>query len=155
MTGEQKKQKKEMLVELMSNDLYVPMKIKELAILLQVPKERRQELQEVLDELMLEGKIEVSAKGKYSLGKGKLLTGVFTAHARGFGFVTVEGMEDDIVIPEQKIYLRIASSAKFAFTYWRSSPIKIAISAWTTNSPSVSIPFPICTPAKKCIFSIL
>lgn len=41
MTGEQKKQKKEMLVELMSNDLYVPMKIKELAILLQVPKERR------------------------------------------------------------------------------------------------------------------
>ena len=48
MTGEQKKQKKEMLVELMSNDLYVPMKIKELAILLQVPKERRQELQEVL-----------------------------------------------------------------------------------------------------------
>lgn len=91
MTGEQKKQKKEMLVELMSNDLYVPMKIKELAILLQVPKERRQELQEVLDELMLEGKIEVSAKGKYSLGKGKLLTGVFTAHARGFGFVAVEG----------------------------------------------------------------
>lgn len=45
MTGEQKKQKKEMLVELMSNDLYVPMKIKELAILLQIPKERRQELQ--------------------------------------------------------------------------------------------------------------
>ena len=104
MTGEQKKQKKEMLVELMSNDLYVPMKIKELAILLQVPKERRQELQEVLDELMLEGKIEVSAKGKYSLGKGKLLTGVFTAHARGFGFVTVEGMEDDIFIPEQEVH---------------------------------------------------
>ena len=104
MTGEQKKQKKEMLVELMSNDLYVPMKIKELAILLQVPKERRQDLQEVLDELMLEGKIEVSAKGKYSLGKGKLLTGVFTAHARGFGFVTVEGMEDDIFIPEQEVH---------------------------------------------------
>ena len=104
MTGEQKKQKKEMLVELMSNDLYVPMKIKELAILLQVPRERRQELQEVLDELMLEGKIEVSAKGKYSLGKGKLLTGVFTAHARGFGFVTVEGMEDDIFIPEQEVH---------------------------------------------------
>ena len=102
MTGEQKKQKKEMLVELMSNDLYVPMKIKELAILLQVPRERRQELQEVLDELMLEGKIEVSAKGKYSLGKGKLLTGVFTAHARGFGFVTVEGMEQDVFIPEDK-----------------------------------------------------
>ena len=104
MTGEQKKQKKEMLVELMSNDLYVPMKIKELAILLQVPKERRQELQEVLDELMLEGKVEVSAKGKYSLGKGKLLTGIFTAHVRGFGFVSVEGMDDDIFIPEQEVH---------------------------------------------------
>ena len=106
MTGEQKKQKKEMLVELMSNDLYVPMKIKELAILLQVPKERRQELQEVLDELMLEGKIEVSAKGKYSLGKGKLLTGVFTAHARGFGFVTVEEKDNDIfIVPAENLSL--------------------------------------------------
>ena len=104
MTDEQKKQKKEMLIELMGNDLYVPMKIKELAILLQVPKERRQELQDVLDELMLEGKVEVSAKGKYSLGKGKLLTGVFTAHARGFGFVSVEGMDDDIFIPEQEVH---------------------------------------------------
>ena len=104
MTDEQKKQKKEMLIELMGNDMYVPMKIKELAILLQVPKERRQELQDVLDELMLEGKVEVSAKGKYSLGKGKLLTGVFTAHARGFGFVSVEGMDDDIFIPEQEVH---------------------------------------------------
>ena len=104
MDSKQLEKRKKVLLDLMNDKIYVPMKIKELAILLKVPKERRQELQEVLDELMLEGKIEVSAKGKYSLGKGKLLTGVFTAHARGFGFVTVEGMEDDIFIPEQEVH---------------------------------------------------
>ena len=100
MTEEQMKERKKMLCDLMDNDLYVPMKIKELAILLDIPKEKRSDLQEVLDQLMLEGKVEVSQKGKYSKGKGKLLAGVFTAHAKGFGFVTVEGMDEDIYIHE-------------------------------------------------------
>lgn len=82
MTEEQMKERKKMLCDLMDNDLYVPMKIKELAILLDIPKEKRSDLQEVLDQLMLEGKVEVSQKGKYSKGKGKFLSGVFTAHAR-------------------------------------------------------------------------
>ncbi|MDO4261526.1 MAG: ribonuclease R [Eubacteriales bacterium] len=103
MTDEQMNKRKEMICQLMDSELYVPMKIKELAILLQVPREQRQELQEVLDELMLEGKIEVSAKGKYSKGKGRLLTGVLSVHPRGFGFVSVEGMEDDVFIPETEL----------------------------------------------------
>ena len=104
MTEEQMKERKKMLCDLMDNDLYVPMKIKELAILLDIPKEKRSDLQEVLDQLMLEGKVEVSQKGKYSKGKGKLLAGVFTAHAKGFGFVTVEGMEEDIFIGEDNTH---------------------------------------------------
>ena len=104
MTEEQMKERKKMLCDLMDNDLYVPMKIKELAILLDIPKEKRSDLQEVLDQLMLEGKVEVSQKGKYSKGKGKLLVGVFTAHAKGFGFVTVEGMEEDIFIGEDNTH---------------------------------------------------
>ena len=48
--------------------------------------------------------MEVSQKGKYSKGKGKLLAGVFTAHAKGFGFVTVEGMDDDIFIGEDNTH---------------------------------------------------
>ena len=81
MTDEQLNKRKKVIYELMCSDFYVPMKIKELAIFMQIPKEQRSELQEVLDELMLEGKIEVSSKGKYSRGRGKFLTGVFTAHA--------------------------------------------------------------------------
>ena len=104
MTEEQMKERKKMLCDLMDNDLYVPMKIKELAILLDISKEKRSDLQEVLDQLMLEGKVEVSQKGKYSKGKGKLLAGVFTAHAKGFGFVTVEGMEEDIFIGEDNTH---------------------------------------------------
>ncbi len=104
MTEEQMRERKKMLCDLMDNDLYVPMKIKELAILLDIPKEKRSDLQEVLDQLMLEGKVEVSQKGKYSKGKGKLLAGVFTAHAKGFGFVTVEGMDDDIFIGEDNTH---------------------------------------------------
>ena len=36
--------------------------------------------------------------------KGKFLTGVFTAHAKGFGFVSVEGMEEDIFISEDDVH---------------------------------------------------
>ena len=49
MTEEQMKERKKMLCDLMDNDLYVPMKIKELAILLDIPKEKRSDLQKVLD----------------------------------------------------------------------------------------------------------
>lgn len=104
MTAEQLKKRKKTICELINSDFYVPMKIKELAIFMEIPKEQRAELQEVLDALLLEGKIEVSQKGKYSKSKGKFLTGVLTVHARGFGFVAAEGMEEDIFISEDNIH---------------------------------------------------
>ncbi|MBS6397109.1 MAG: ribonuclease R [Clostridiales bacterium] len=104
MTQEQLNKRKKLIYELLCSDFYVPMKQKELAVFLQIPKEQREELQEVLDALLLEGKIEVSQKGKYSKGKGRLLTGTFTAHPKGFGFVSVEGMDDDIFIGEDDIH---------------------------------------------------
>ncbi|MEY8391748.1 ribonuclease R [Lachnospiraceae bacterium] len=95
--------RKKMIYEFMCSDLYVPMKIKELAILLNVPREERPALEEVLNELLLEGKIELSKRGKYSKSEGKFLTGVFNGTARGFGFVTVEGEEEDIFISESQV----------------------------------------------------
>ena len=82
--------------------MYVPMKLKELAILLQVPKEQRSELKAVMDALEAEGKVHVSQKGKYLKGAGRTLRGVYQAHPRGFGFVTIEGETDDIFIPEKE-----------------------------------------------------
>ena len=93
--------RKNMLEDLiLHNDLYVPMKTKELAILLQVPKEERHELQAVLDSLVAEGRIGVSKKGKYSKPENTAIIGIYQKTSRGFGFVVVEGSEDDIFIKE-------------------------------------------------------
>ena len=56
MDREQFEKRKKMIYELICDELYVPMKIREMAILLSVPKEKRQELQEVLDALIAEGR---------------------------------------------------------------------------------------------------
>ena len=95
--------RKKMIYEFMCSDLYVPMKIKELAVLMDVPRAEREDLEEVLSELMEEGKIEVSKRGKYSKAEGKFLRGTFTGNVRGFGFVTIEGEPEDIFIPEERI----------------------------------------------------
>ena len=93
--------RKKLIYEFICDEFYVPMKLKELAILLQVPKEQKGELKSILDSLEAEGKIHCTAKGKYVKGEGKHLVGVYTAHARGFGFVTIEGEAEDIFIAEE------------------------------------------------------
>lgn len=95
--------RKQVLEGLMSDKQYVPMKLKELAMILQVPKENRGELLEVLDELIRDGKIEVSKRGKYRIAEMPLLTGRLVGNARGFGFVEVEGREEDIFISESNM----------------------------------------------------
>ena len=92
-------ERKNMLLDLMKDPTYVPMKLKELALLLGVTKEQRGELEEVLNELVASGKVGISKKGKYARSEVFAQTGVFAAHHRGFGFVTIEGREDDLFIP--------------------------------------------------------
>ena len=99
---EQFERRKKVLYDMICDRQYVPMKIKEIAILLQVPKEKREELREVLDALVLEGKVEISAKGKYRKAKAKFVEGIYEANPRGFGFVRVEGWTEDIFIPEEQ-----------------------------------------------------
>lgn len=95
--------RKKMIYDFICDEFYVPMKIKEFAILLQVPREDRGELKKILDSLEAEGKIRVSKKGKYVKGEAKSLVGTYQAHQRGFGFVTVEGEDEDIFISEDDI----------------------------------------------------
>ncbi len=102
MTEEQLIQRKAMLLKLFEDPAYVPMKLKELAILFSIPKEQREDLKKVLDALMAEGKIGVSQKGKYGKPDNGSIAGIFSGHPKGFGFVTAAGMEQDIFIPEEK-----------------------------------------------------
>lgn len=74
------------------------MKAKEIAILLDIPKENRADLMEVLDALVAEGSIGLSKKGKYGRAENTALVGKFMSTQKGFGFVSVEGEEDDIYI---------------------------------------------------------
>ena len=97
-------ERKKTIYQFICDEFYVPMKAKEMAVVLSVPKSQRSELQEVLDALVMDGRVEVTSKGKYIKSEGKYLIGTFTAHARGFGFVSIEGEEEDIFIPESQVH---------------------------------------------------
>lgn len=101
-------EREQVILRLFSDKHYVPMKEKELAILLQVEPEDREALTLVLQSLIEKNKIQVNKRGKYSLYDGKLkdvdlITGTFISNARGFGFVEVEGEAEDFFIPETKV----------------------------------------------------
>ena len=78
---------------------YVPMKIREIAVFMSVSREDRPLLKEILDELVAEGVIELTARGKYVKPVNRTVTGTFIGHARGFGFVSSDETEEDIFIP--------------------------------------------------------
>ena len=71
MSDKKYEQRKKMIYDFMCDSMYVPMKIKELAIVLGVKKEQRPQLEQILDELMAEGKIERSKRGKFSKSEVK------------------------------------------------------------------------------------
>ena len=95
--------RKEVIKALVRDPLYVPMKEKELAALLSVAKEDREELRSILQELLAEGELMVTARGKYQKNNGMILTGTFLSNPKGFGFVEVEGREEDLFIPEEYV----------------------------------------------------
>jgi ribonuclease R len=94
--------RKKVILDLMDAEFYVPMKEKELAVMLQVSKEDRGELNRILNELLAEGKLSLTKKGKFIKAKhsDRELVGTFISHPKGFGFVEIEGRDEDLYIPE-------------------------------------------------------
>lgn len=96
--------RKNLICELVNDKLYVPMKEKELAAFMQVRPEEREELKTILNELLMEGRLQISKRGKYSKGEeGGGLVGTFISHPKGFGFVEIEGRSEDLYIPESGV----------------------------------------------------
>ena len=93
--------RKDIICDLIEDERYVPMKEKELAMLLQVSREDRQELHRLLEELLAEGRLTVNAQGKYKKPDGQTLIGTFISHAKGFGFVEIEGRAEDLFVPPE------------------------------------------------------
>ncbi len=92
--------KKKVLLEIMASEEYTPMRFKDLANLLQIPKHRRDELDEVLESLMEDGKIKKDDRARYLLSDERFVVGTFLATSRGFGFVRTENESEDIFIPQ-------------------------------------------------------
>ena len=61
--------RKNLICELVNDKFYVPMKEKELAAFMQVRPEEREELKTILNELLMEGRLQISKRGKYSKGE--------------------------------------------------------------------------------------
>ena len=91
--------KEQLILDFMSEQSYVPMKAKEMALLLSVPKEEYQNFTIMLKKLEEDYKIRKNRKSKYSLmEKDKFYEGVFRANEKGFGFVKIDGITEEIYI---------------------------------------------------------
>lgn len=122
--NQQVKKRKKIIYEIMCCKEYQPMRAKELAVLLQIPAGKREELHKILDMLLEEGKISINKRGRYEAvrnstvkkeketgkkqvkterKKGQYYTGTFISHPRGFGFLEIPEEEEDIFIPEESV----------------------------------------------------
>ena len=92
-------EKEKLILDFMSNNQYVPMKAKEMASILCVPKTEYKVFSDVLKKLEEDYKIQKNRKSKYSLvDSNRYITGIFRANEKGFGFVKIENMEEEIYI---------------------------------------------------------
>lgn len=98
MREEMLEKRKKIILDIINDKNYIPMKAKELAILLQVSKEERADLDYVLQQLVASGQVMVSKRGKYKKPENNHFTGVFHGTTKEYGFVTVDGLEEDIFI---------------------------------------------------------
>lgn len=90
---------KEKIYNFICDDMYKPMRLKDIRFLLQVSDSDKKRVETALNELISEGKITVTPKGKYKKIDDNLKVGTFIGNKKGFGFVRVDGEKDDYFIP--------------------------------------------------------
>lgn len=123
--------RKKFILELLGDPLYKPMRLREIASLLRLKKPERKDLYAILECLIEERKVKIDTRGRYSIMSGKnaghskdtqsIKEGIFIGHPKGFGFVEIEGEEEDIFVPEEdtgtavhndRVLVRIHGEAK-------------------------------------------
>ncbi|MCT4612471.1 MAG: ribonuclease R [Clostridia bacterium] len=95
----------ERVLEIINHKDYSPMKFKELSIVLGVKEQKdRDKLSLCMDKLITRGKVIKTKRGKYDkVNTVNTFEGKFIGHAKGFGFVVVEGRDEDIFVPKEYI----------------------------------------------------
>lgn len=92
--------RKEKILEFIKDKKYVPMKAKEMAQVLMVPKNEIEDLKNILEELEAEYKIRKNRKNKYILMDEEYVEGIYNAKAKGFGFVQTKETEEIYISSE-------------------------------------------------------
>ena len=89
----------EYLYKVMSESDYRPVKFKGVCNMLEISStDEKEELLEQLNQLCNEVKIIKTKNDKYMLPPKDVMVGIYSGTRRGFGFVTVEGYEDDFFV---------------------------------------------------------
>lgn len=95
---------KDIILKFMSDDKYVPMKAKEMAFILGVPKEKYTEFHQILKNLEDEYKIQSTKRGKYILVESnEYKTGILRLNTKGFGFVKLQNSDEEIFIANSNL----------------------------------------------------
>lgn len=95
-------EKENLILKLMEDEEYIPMKPKELAIVLGVPRKEYDEFLFILKQLEEEYKIVKNRKNKYRILNEGYKKGIYRKHQKGFGFVKIEGEDEEVFISKEK-----------------------------------------------------
>ena len=94
-------EKEQKILDFMKNEDYVPMKAKEIAMLMRVPKNDYNNFLEIIGKLELELKIQKNRKNRYRISEKTYYEGYYRKNQKGFGFVKIEEQEDEIYISKE------------------------------------------------------
>ena len=103
MDGTKLEERKEMICGFVSSEGYTPMKPKEMAQMLSVPRAEKEEFADVINALVMDGKIIIDQKGRIKKADAGSIAGIFSGTQRGFGFVTIDGESEDVFISPDNV----------------------------------------------------
>ena len=89
------------VLNLIKDKDYAPMKAKEIAMIMHVPKSEYNELLRILGKLEMEMKIQKNRKNQYRPVDTVYYDGIYRKNQKGFGFVKIEEQEDEIYIAKE------------------------------------------------------
>ncbi len=89
------------VLNLIKDKEYAPMKAKEIAIVMGVPKNEYNDLLRILGNLEMKMKIQKNRKNQYKPVEEIYYDGLYRKNQKGFGFVKLEDQEDEIYIAKE------------------------------------------------------